>query len=51
MKSPSVGDRKDLIGKLPQFDAFAEFAYRELNAGRLKWIRVADQLFQPNNLK
>lgn len=42
MKSPADGDRIDLGGKIPQFDAFAEFAYRELNAANLEWIRVAD---------
>ncbi|MBC7389318.1 MAG: ATP-binding protein [Opitutaceae bacterium] len=42
MKNPADGDRIDLGGKIPQFDAFAEFAYRELNAGKLEWIRVAD---------
>ena len=42
MKSPADGDRIDLGGKIPQFDAFAEFVYRELNAGKLEWIRVAD---------
>lgn len=42
MKNPADGDRIDLGGKIPQFDAFAEFAYKELNAGNLEWIRVAD---------
>lgn len=29
-KAPSDGDRIDLGGKIPQFDAFASFAYKEL---------------------
>jgi tetratricopeptide (TPR) repeat protein len=40
--APADGDRKDLGGKLPQFDAFAYFAYEELRRGDLSWIRVAD---------
>ncbi len=39
---PSDGDRKDLGGKIPQFDAFASFAYKELVRNELEWIKVAD---------
>lgn len=40
--SPAEGDRKDLGGKKPQFDAFAAFAYKELVSNELDWIKVAD---------
>ncbi|MCX6319263.1 MAG: ATP-binding protein [Bacteroidetes bacterium] len=40
--APSDGDRKDLGGKIPQFDAFAFFAYKELVRNELEWIKVAD---------
>jgi hypothetical protein len=42
-KAPSEGDRIDLGGKIPQFDAFASFAYKELVRGELEWIKVADK--------
>lgn len=41
-KTPSEGDRIDIGGKLPQFDAFAWFIYKELIQNNLDWIRVAD---------
>jgi len=41
-KAPAEGDRIDIGGKLPQFDVFAKFAYRELVYDNLTWIRVAD---------
>jgi hypothetical protein len=41
-KAPAEGDRIDLGGKIPQFYAFTHFAYKELLAGNLAWIRVAD---------
>ena len=41
-KAPAEGDRIDIGGKLPQFDVFASFAYRELVNDNLSWIRVAD---------
>jgi len=41
-KSSAQGDKIDLGGKLPQFDAFAWFAYRELAQSNLSWIRIAD---------
>ncbi len=41
-KKPAEGDRIDIGGKLPQFDVFAKFAYRELVYDNLTWIRVAD---------
>lgn len=40
--SASDGDRIDLGGKLPQFDAFAWLAYKELCRNNLEWIRIAD---------
>src|SRR4051812_33411329 len=40
--APSDGDRKDLGGKIPQFDAFASFAYKELVRNELERIKVAD---------
>src|SRR5436190_22244564 len=40
--TPSDGDRIDLGGKKPQFDAFAAFAYKELVRHELDWIKVAD---------
>jgi hypothetical protein len=40
--TPSDGDRIDLGGKLPQFDAFAFFVYNELVHNNLEWIKVAD---------
>ncbi len=40
--APADGDRKDLGGKKPQFDAFAAFAYKELVRNQLDWIKVAD---------
>lgn len=41
-KAPSEGDRIDLGGKKPQFDAFAAFAYKELLRNELDWIKIAD---------
>lgn len=41
-KTSAQGDKIDLGGKLPQFDAFAWFAYRELAQNNLSWIRIAD---------
>ena len=41
-KASAQGDKIDLGGKLPQFDAFAWFAYRELAQNNLKWVRIAD---------
>src|SRR5689334_11162452 len=40
--APSEGDRKDLGGKMPQFDAFASFVYKELVRTELGWMKVAD---------
>ena len=40
---PSDGDRIDLGGKIPQFDAFAWFAYKQLVINELEWIKVADR--------
>jgi hypothetical protein len=36
------GERAAIGGYLPQFDAFAKFAYHELVNGNLEWIKVAD---------
>lgn len=39
---PASGERAAIGGYLPQFDAFASFAYKEMIKGELNWIRVAD---------
>ncbi|MDO6431533.1 hypothetical protein Q4E93_13090 [Flavitalea sp. BT771] len=41
-KAASSGDKIDLIGKKPQFDLFARYAYEALKADELKLIRVGD---------
>lgn len=41
-RPPAFGDRTDIGGKLPQFDVFAWFLYKELLSDNLVWIRVAD---------
>jgi len=41
-KAPAEGDRIDLGGKLPQFDAFAHLVYQEMVRGNLAWVRIAD---------
>lgn len=38
----AAGERAALSGYLAQFNAFAWFAYHELVAERLEWVRLAD---------
>jgi len=41
-KAPAEGDRIDIGGKLPQFDAFAWFVYKEMISNNLEWVRIGD---------
>lgn len=38
----AAGERAAMGGYMPQFSEFANFAYRELVADKLDWIRIAD---------
>ncbi len=40
--APAAGDRIDIGGKKPQFEAFAHYIYQHLLKGDLDWVKIAD---------
>jgi hypothetical protein len=40
--APAMGERRAMGGMLPQYEAFARFAYQALLRNELVWIKIAD---------